>query len=228
MPTEEKVRRVAELAERLESSAAVFLTEYRGLTVSEISELRSSLQDADASFSVVKNTIMERAATAAGRQELTTFLSGPSAVAFVDGDAVAAAKALTGIARRFPALVLKGGWMDGRPLTADEAKQLAELESREAMLSKIAGLAKMEMVRAASMFQAAQAQFLSVLEAYREQLPAVPSTEEGSGGGTEASEVDTPTDDAPSPELAAGEEPAPTNGDQEATNGDQEATSEEE
>lgn len=244
MPTEEKVRRVAELAERLESSAAVFLTEYRGLTVSEISELRRSLRDADASFSVVKNTIMERAATAAGRGELTTFLSGPSAVAFVDGDAVAAAKALTGIAKRFPALVLKGGWMDGRPLTADEANQLAELESREAMLSKIAGLAKTEMVRAASMFQAAQAQFLSLLEAYREKLPS--AADDGSGGEAATSDVDDVSDDAPAPEAAADEHsaseeeaapeepPAQATGETAATeagapaNDDQEATSEEE
>lgn len=172
MPTEEKVRRVAELTERIQSSTALLLTEYRGLTVSEISELRRSLHDADASFAVVKNTIMQRAVGAAGMDDLATLLSGPSAVAFVSGDPVTAAKALSGIARRYPALVLKGGWMDGRPLTADEARRLADLESRDVMLSKIAGLIQGEIARAASMFQAAQSRFLGLLEAYRGTLPS--------------------------------------------------------
>lgn len=224
MPTEEKVRRVAELAERIGSSAALFLTEYRGLTVSEISELRRSLREADASFSVVKNTIMERAASAAGREELTSFLSGPSAVAFVDGDAVTAAKALTGIAKRFPALVLKGGWMDGRPLTAEEARRLADLESREAMLSKIAGLAQMEMIRAATMFQSAQSRFLSLLDAYREQLPPEPSVAEtdapdGDGDGDEAGPAQA---DVAVPREAAATSDADPSADQDeaASNGD--------
>jgi large subunit ribosomal protein L10 len=180
VPTEEKVRRVAELAERIEASAALLLTEYRGLTVSEISELRRSLGEAATSFSVVKNTIMQRAASAAGMDDLAPLLVGPSAVAFVDGDPVAAAKALTGVAKRYPALVLKGGWMDGRALTAEEARRLADLESREVMLSKIAGVLQGEIARAASMLQAAQSRFLSLLEAYRAKLPSdqAPPTEE--------------------------------------------------
>jgi large subunit ribosomal protein L10 len=201
MPTEEKVRRVAELAERIGSSAALLLTEYRGLTVSEIAELRRSLAEAQASFSVVKNTIMQRAASAAGMEELGSLLSGPSAVAFVDGDPVAAAKALSGIAKRYPALVLKGGWMDGRALDADEAKRLADLESREVMLSKFAGMVQGEIARAASMFQAAQSRFLSLLEAYRGQLPVEEGGEEAqvvvAATGEEAPDQEPDTEAVP-------------------------------
>jgi large subunit ribosomal protein L10 len=171
MPRTEKLERVAELQERIEGSAALLLTEYRGLTVSEISDLRRALREADASFAVVKNTLMQRAAAAAG-MELTELLSGPSAVAFVGGDAVTAAKQIKAAAKQFPSLVLKGGFMDGQVLTAEDANRLADLESREVMLSKIAGLLKGEMSRAASMFQSAQSGFLSLLEAFRDTLPA--------------------------------------------------------
>jgi large subunit ribosomal protein L10 len=177
MPRTEKLERVAELQERIEGSTALLLTEYRGLTVSEISDLRRALREADASFAVVKNTLMQRAAAAAG-MELTELLSGPSAVAFVGGDAVTAAKQIKAAAKQFPSLVLKGGFMDGQVLTAEDANRLADLESREVMLSKIAGLLKGEMSRAASMFQSAQSGFLSLLEAFRDTLPAASADRE--------------------------------------------------
>ena len=177
MPRTEKLERVAELQQRIEGSNALLLTEYRGLTVSEISDLRRALREADASFAVVKNTLMRRAAEAAG-MELADLLTGPSAVAFVGGDAVTAAKQIKSAAKQYPTLVLKGGFMDGQVLTAEDANRLADLESREAMLSKIAGVLKGEMSRAASMFQSAQAGFLSLLEAYRETLPAEPASDE--------------------------------------------------
>jgi large subunit ribosomal protein L10 len=173
MPNATKVERVSELKAQIENANALLLTEYRGLTVSEITELRRSLRDVDASLAVIKNTLMQRAANDAGIQELDELFSGPSAVAFVNGDdVVAVAKKLKDAAKQFPALVIKGGYMDGAALDAASAQALADLESREAMLSKIAGLLKSEMSRAAAAFVAAQSQFLSLLEAYKEKLPA--------------------------------------------------------
>ncbi len=173
MPNAVKVERVEELKKQIESANALLLTEYRGLTVDEITELRRSLRDVDASLAVIKNTLMQRAANDAGIQELDQFLAGPSAVAFVNGDdVVAVAKKLKDAAKQFPALVIKGGYMDGAALDAAGAQALADLESRDAMLSKIAGLVKSEMSRAAGAFVAAQSQFLGLLEAYREKLPA--------------------------------------------------------
>ena len=172
-----KIERVAELKERLGASEAILLTEYRGLTVSELSELRRSLAEGGASFAVVKNTLMLRAAQESSMNDLEALLEGPTAVAFVEGDAVAAAKKVVDAIKQFPALVLKGGFMDGRMLSATDARALADLESREVMLSKIAGLMKGEMSRAAGMFQSAQSRFVSLMEALREKLPPEPGSE---------------------------------------------------
>jgi large subunit ribosomal protein L10 len=199
MPTQQKTARVAELKERIQGANALLFADYRGLTVPEISELRGSLREVQASFAVVKNTLMQLATEQAGVKELQEFFSGPSAVAFINGDPVAAAKTIAAVAKRIPALDVKGGWMDGRMLSADEAKRLAELESREVMLSKIAGLAKGEMVRAASMFQAAQARFLALLEAYMEKLPV-----EGPDSGSTVVEGDVESTDE-DPAVAAGD-----------------------
>ncbi len=179
MPTAQKTERVAELRDQIQGSTALLVADYRGLTVSEISQLRRSLREAKTSLAVVKNTLMRLAVVDAGVGELEELLTGPSAVAFVNGDPVAAAKRISAAARQFPALVVKGGWMDGRMLSAEQANALAELESREVMLSKIAGMLKAEMARAASMFQAAQSRFLGLLEAYREKLP--PENRAGAG-----------------------------------------------
>ncbi len=177
MPNATKIERVAELKEQIERANALLLTEYRGLTVEEITELRRSLRDVDASLAVIKNTLMTRAANDAGIAELDEMLSGPSAVAFVNGDVVAVAKKLKDASKQFPSLLIKGGYMDGAPLDAAGATALADLESREVMLSKIAGMLKSEMSRAAAMFIATQSKFLSLLEAYKEKLPAEASTE---------------------------------------------------
>jgi large subunit ribosomal protein L10 len=202
MPKPEKVERVAELKERIEGSDALLLTEYRGLTVSEITELRRSLAEGGASFAVVKNTLMRRAASAAGVAELEDLLSGPSAITFVDGDPVAAAKSVVKATKLFPALVLKGGYLDGKLLSADEAKALADLESREVMLSKIAGLFKGEMSRAAAMFQAGQSKFLSLLEAYKEKVPGEEVAETPAAPGAETAPVEEPEAE---PEVAEAE-----------------------
>jgi large subunit ribosomal protein L10 len=202
MPRPEKVERVAELRQRIEGSAALLLAEYRGLTVSEIMDLRRALRQAETSFRVVKNTLMQRAASDAGIDELKGLLAGPSAVAFVSGDPVTAAKAIKNASKQFPALVLKGGFMDGQILSAEDANSLADLESREVMLSKIAGMMKSEMSRAAAMFVAAQSKFLSVLEAYKEKVPgeasapdaAAPTADQDNATAEPAEHADAPHD----------------------------------
>jgi large subunit ribosomal protein L10 len=195
MPNAQKIERVAELKQRIEGSTALLLTEYRGLTVSEITELRRSLREGGASFQVIKNTLMRRALEGTDAADLEALFEGPSAVAFVHEDPVMAAKSVTAAAKKFPTLILKGGFVEGRVLSADQAKALAELESREVMLSKLAGMMKAEMSRAAGMFQATQARFLSLLEAFKAKLPAE---------ATEPAEATTP--EAPAAESA---EPAP-------------------
>jgi large subunit ribosomal protein L10 len=198
MPNATKIERVAELKEQIEGANALLLTEYRGLTVEEITELRRSLRDVNASLAVIKNTLMQRAANDAGIAERDELLAGPSAVAFVNGDVVAVAKKLKDASKQFPALVIKGGYMDGAPLDAAGASALADLESREVMLSKIAGMLKSEMSRAAATFIATQSKFLSLLEAYKEKLPA---------GEEPAAEAPAETEATAEPEAEAAAEP---------------------
>jgi large subunit ribosomal protein L10 len=197
----EKVEKVARLKERIDGSEALLVADYRGLTTSDVMELRRNLVQAGTRFAVVKNTLMKRAVEESGISEVSGLLEGPTAVGFVEGDAVAAAKQLVDAARRFPALELKGAWVEGRLLGPAEAQTLATLESREAMLSKVAGLAKAEMSKAAAMFQTLQGRFLGLLEAYRDKLPAAAAAEETA--------EDTPAAHAePATEGAAAEAPA--------------------
>ncbi len=191
MAKTEKIEKVAALKERIEGSEAVLLADYRGLTVHDATELRRSLAESGTRFAVVKNTLMKRAAEEAGIEQLEALLQGPTAVAFVAGDPVGAAKKVVDAARRFPALVLKGAYMEGKVLSAAEAQALATLESREVMLSRVAGMLKSEMARAASMFQTLQGRFLSLLEAYRETLPVgeTPTAEPVSEGAAPEAET---------------------------------------
>ncbi len=205
-PNTKKVERVAELKERIDRSDALLLTEYRGLTVTEITELRRSLAEGGTKFAVVKNTLMRRAVNDAGVAELEPMLEGPSAVAFVEGDPVAAAKSVVDAAKKFPTLVLKGGFMDGKLLSAADAKALASLESREVMLSKIAGLMKSEMSKAAAMFVGAQSKFLGVLEAYKDKLPAEDVAEAPAPAADDAPAPEASTEDAPAAEEAPTED----------------------
>ncbi len=199
MAKAEKVEKVATLKERIEGSQALLLADYRGLTVVDTKELRTSLRDADAAFAVVKNTLMTRATGESGMDVLDPLLEGPTAVAFVRGDPVLAAKRLSEAARRFPTMEIKGGFMEGRLLSADDARALAKLESREAMLAQIAGMAKAEMSRAASMFQALQSRFLGVLEAFREKVPGEAEAEPEA-----PAESAEPADEAPAAEAGNG------------------------
>ena len=214
MPKAEKIDRVAELKAGIEGSDALLLTEYRGLTVSDITELRRSLAEGGTRFAVVKNTLMQRAAADASIEDLESLLEGPTAVAFVAGDPVAAAKKVVDAAKKFPALILKGGYMEGKVLSADEAKGLADLDSKEVMLSKIAGLLKGEMSRAASMFVSAQSKFLSLLEAYKEKVPD-DSVAEDAPATDEAPVVDE-APAAAEPAAAAEPEPAAVESEQAA------------
>ena len=214
MPSQQKVEKVARLKEQISGSQALLLAEYRGLSVQDATELRRSLGQ-DTRFSVVKNTLMRRAAGEAGVAELERLLEGPTAVAFVAGDPVAAAKRVVEAAKRFPALALKGAYMEGRVLGADEARGLAELDSREVMLSRLAGALKAEMSRAAGMFQALQGRFLSLLEAYKEKVPsgeeaAVPAQPETAAepepAVPEESEAPAQAEGPESPEAQASEQ----------------------
>ena len=161
-----KVSTVAELTDSFKSSNAVFLTEYRGLTVAQLKELRRSISK-DATYAVAKNTLIEIAAKNAGVTAFDGQLFGPSALAFVSGDAVTVAKALRDFAKANPLLVVKTGVLDGIALSADEVKKLADLESREVLLAKAAGMFKASMYKAAYVFQAPLAQAARTVDALR-------------------------------------------------------------
>lgn len=159
---------VAELTEAFQSSTAVLLTEYRGLTVAQLKELRRSISE-NASYAVVKNTLTKIAANNAGITEFDDALKGPSAIAFVHGDPVAVAKKLRDFAKANPLLVVKGGYFDGKPLTAQEVGKLADLESREVLLAKLAGAFKASLFGAAYLFNAPLSQAVRTVDALRQK-----------------------------------------------------------
>ena len=159
---------VAELTNLFESSTAVLLTEYRGLTVAQLKTLRKSISG-DASYAVVKNTLTRIAANNAGISSFDDELAGPSAIAFVHGDPVAVAKGLRDFAKANPLLVVKGGYFDGKPLTAEEVGKLADLESREVLLAKLAGAFKASLFGAAYLFNAPLSKAVRTVDALREK-----------------------------------------------------------
>jgi large subunit ribosomal protein L10 len=163
-----KEANVAELTEKFQSSNAVMLTEYRGLTVSQLKELRRSISG-DATYAVAKNTLIRIAAANAGVTAFDGQLVGPSALAFVHGDAVSVAKALRDFAKANPLLVVKTGYLDGAALTAAEVAKLADLESREVLLAKAAGIFKASLFKAAYMFNAPLAQAARAVDALRQK-----------------------------------------------------------
>lgn len=163
-----KEANVAELTEKFKSSNAVMLTEYRGLTVGQLKELRRSISG-DATYAVAKNTLIRIAAANAGVTAFDGQLVGPSALAFVHGDAVSVAKALRDFAKANPLLVVKTGYLDGAALTAAEVAKLADLESREVLLAKAAGIFKASLFKAAYMFNAPLAQAARAVDALRQK-----------------------------------------------------------
>ncbi|MFT4233852.1 MAG: 50S ribosomal protein L10, partial [Microbacterium sp.] len=164
----QKEQAVAELQKNFEDSTAVVLTEYRGLTVGELKELRNSIRQ-DAEYAVVKNTLTKIAANKAGISSLDDDLKGPSAIAFVHGDPVAVAKGLRAFAKAHPLLVIKGGFFDGNPLSAEEVGKLADLESREVLLAKLAGAMKASLTKAAYLFNAPLSKAVRTVDALREK-----------------------------------------------------------
>ncbi|MCK9924495.1 50S ribosomal protein L10 [Frankia sp. AgPm24] len=168
MAKAEKTAAVAEIAEDFRSSTAAVLTEYRGLTVSQLTELRRAL-GTGTRYAVVKNTLTKIAANQAGVTGLDELFVGPTAVAFVSGDPVVAAKGLRDFAKANPALVVKGGVVEGRPLSAEEIRKLADVESREVLLAKLAGAMKGSLSGAVGLFAAPLSQVARLAEALREQ-----------------------------------------------------------
>jgi large subunit ribosomal protein L10 len=217
MANAEKVAAVTELTERFKDSSGAVLTEYRGLTVAQLAELRRSLGQ-NATFAVVKNTLTKIALTEAGLEnELSSLLVGPSAVAFVDGDVVEAAKGLRDFAKANPLLVIKGGVLDGKAISPSEIISLADLEPREVLLAKLAGAMKASLAGAAATFNALPVQMAQLAEALRAKLEAAegpaaegpaaesPATE---SPATESPAAETPADEAPADEAPASEAPA--------------------
>ncbi len=168
MATSEKTAAVAEIAEAFRGASAALLTEYRGLTVAQITELRRAM-GRDTKYAVVKNTLTKLAAREAGVEGIEEHLQGPTAVAFITGDPVEAAKGLRDFSRANPVLVIKGGVLDGRPLTVDEIQRIADLESREVLLAKLAGAMNGSLTKAVGLFAAPLSQVARLSEALRQQ-----------------------------------------------------------
>jgi len=209
MARQDKVATVAEIAERFRSSSAAVLTDYRGLSVAQLKELRRSLGDTVV-FSVVKNTLTKRAASDAGVEGIDELLVGPSAIAFVEGDAVEAAKGIKKFAKDNPDLVVKGGYMDGAILTAEDFNKIADLESREVLLAKLAGMMKAKQSQAAALFAAPLSQAARALGALQTKLEADPSAAASAAPeSTEAPVAEAPAETAEAPaEETAPEAPA--------------------
>jgi large subunit ribosomal protein L10 len=214
MARPDKAAAVAELTEDFRSSNAAVLTEYRGLTVAELKELRVSL-GAKTYYAVVKNTLTRIAARDAGVTAFDGLLVGPSAIAFVKGDPVEAAKGLRDFAKVHPLLVIKGGVLDGKPLSPDEIKKLADLESREVLLAKLAGAMQASLTNAVSLFAAPLAQAARVIEALRakveQEAPAEAVAE------APAEEVAEAPAEAPTEAVAEAPAEAPTEAPAEAS-----------
>lgn len=168
MAKPDKVAAVAEIADRFRTSSATVITQYNGLSVSQLSQLRRAL-GTSAKYRVAKNTLVKRAAQDAGIEGIDELFIGPTAIAFVEGEPVDAAKAIRDFAKDNNALVIKGGYMDGRPLSVEEIGQIADLDSREVLLAKTAGAFKAKMSQAAALFQAPATQFARLAAALQEK-----------------------------------------------------------
>src|SRR6195952_1720209 len=180
MPNAEKFAAVAEITDHFANSSAAVITEYRGLTVKQVTDLRRALGK-DTTYAVVKNTLTKRAAADAGVAIDESLLVGPTAIAFVEGDPVLAAKGLRDFAKANPLLVIKGGVLDGKTLSADEVTRIADLESREVLLARMAGALKALPTRAAGLFQAPLSQMARLATALEDKKAAAPGAEGAPG-----------------------------------------------
>jgi large subunit ribosomal protein L10 len=192
---------VEEIAGRFNDADAALLTEYRGLTVSELQELRRALREADTDYKVLKNTLTRIAVKEVGLEALVEHLVGPTAIAFVRGDAVAAAKALDEASKKFPVLVIKGGVVDGKIITADQTKALARLEPREVQLAKIAMLMNTPIQQTVNVFAALLRDLGSMLA----QVLAQKETEAPAPAAEAAPEETGPAEAEAAPETSAAE-----------------------
>ncbi len=170
----DKATAVAELTEQFRASSATLLTEYRGLTVAQLKQLRRSL-GRETTYAVAKNTLALRAAQGAGFEGLDDLFTGPTALAFVSGDPVEAAKGLREFAKAHPLLVIKGGVFEGKPMSADDVRKLADLESREVLLAKLAGAMKANLSKAAATFQAPLTQMARLAAALQDKQGGAPA-----------------------------------------------------
>ena len=168
MATAEKATAVADIAEQFKASTATVVTEYRGLTVANLAELRRSL-GASTTYTVAKNTLVKRAASEAGIEGLDDLFAGPTAIAFITGEPVDAAKALKKFAKDHKQLVIKGGYMDGAALSVAQVEKIADLESREVLLAKLAGAMKGNLSKAAGLFNAPASQVARLAAALQEK-----------------------------------------------------------
>ena len=203
MARAEKQAAVAEIVDSFNDAAGAVLTEYRGLTVKQLQELRRSL-GANANYAVVKNTLAKIAASEAGIDAFEDLLTGPTAIAFINGDVVEAAKGLRDFARANPLLVIKGGVLDGKAMSPSEITKLADLESREVLLAKLAGAMKASLAGAAATFNALPVQMAQIAEALRAKRA------EAEGGAPEAPAAEASAPEAGTPDAQA----APGDGDE--------------
>jgi large subunit ribosomal protein L10 len=219
MARPDKAAAVAELTEAFRSSNAAVLTEYRGLTVAQLKTLRRSLSG-NAEYFVVKNTLTRIAAKQAGVDAFDSLLAGPSAIAFVSGDAVEVAKGLRDFAKTNPLLVIKGGVLDGKKLSSSDINKLADLESREVLLAKLAGAMIASLSQAAALFQAPLTKAARTVEALRAQVeasapaPAAATAEAPAEAAADVAEApaeaaadvaEAPAEEAAAPEEATAE-----------------------
>ena len=230
MAREDKVAEVAEVRDRLAGSAATLLTHYRGLSVKDMAQLRTALRATDAELRVVKNTLAKRAAAAAGMEGLDDLFEGPTSLVFCAEDPVGPAKALKAFAKEHPDLVIRGGYLDGAVLGAEEAARLADLSSREELLATLAGLMQGALSGFARLLQAPLAHQARLLQAFLddrvakgETAPAPAVTEEpvaeaaddtasddAAAEATESEATETEATETEAPAAEAPAEPEPT------------------
>jgi large subunit ribosomal protein L10 len=206
MATTAKVETVAEIADKFRTSSAAVITEYRGLKMSQLTELRRSLGSGTA-YTVAKNTLVKRAAADAGVEGVDELFAGPTAVAFISGEPVDAAKALRDFAKANPLLVIKGGLMDGKALSPADVTKLADLESREVLLAKLAGAMLGTLTKAAVMFNQLPSQVVRLAAALQEKRAQEAPVAESAPAVSSEAVSETPAE-APVAEDSAAPEPA--------------------
>jgi large subunit ribosomal protein L10 len=200
MARPEKAAAVAEIVDSFNAASGAVLTEYRGLTVKQLQELRRSLGE-NANYAVVKNTLTKLAAKEAGVDGVDDLLNGPTAIAFINGDAVVAAKGLRDFAKAHPALVIKGGFLDGKALDAKEVAKLADLESREVLLGKLAGAMLASLSEAVYLLNAPLVQAARLAGALQAKLSE--SEQDSAETPVEEDATDAAAQEAPAEETAA-------------------------